>query len=259
MYFIYADESGDSGLTPGGSDWFVISGIIVHESHWNATMKEIIDFRKYLKQKYGTPQRIAFHATEIVNGHGEFHHSRRGLVPRQRFLFYWDVMRFIARTNNIRVLNLCVKKRLIKNTDIDVFDTAWEYFIQRFQNSLSKGGPLNVANEHGVLITDRTHDDRLRKLLRRMRAYNPVPSRFGGHQSRSILVDRILDDPVPRASPHAYFVQLADMVAFALARKVFPRANLNQYNFPKFFDSLQSVLLIDANKEDPQGVVYWPK
>jgi hypothetical protein len=91
-----------------------------------------------------------------------------------------------------------------------------------------------------------------------MRAINFVPSKFGP-DARKVLVARVLDDPIPRESEYSYFVQMADMVAFALARRDYPRPALDRHHFRDYFDLLNPVLLKEANSENPQGIVYWPK
>jgi hypothetical protein len=91
-----------------------------------------------------------------------------------------------------------------------------------------------------------------------MRAFNYIPSQIPGHPPIQVLTRRILDDPVPRESRHSYFIQLADLVAYALARRDFPRSNLRKFQFEKIFDIIDPVLLKDASQSDPQGIVYWP-
>lgn len=259
MYLIYTDESGDSGLGTGGTPFFIISGLIVHESHWNEVFQRYLDLRRNLSRRYHVPQRIALHATDIVNGHGDFHHTRYGLRPQQRFDLYREVLEFLAQLPEIRLLNVCVMKDRITNRNLNVFEWGWQLFIQRFHNFLDRGGHLSQDNEFGLLFTDRTHDDQLRRLMRQMRAFNYVPSQFGGSAARRVLVTRVLDDPIPRASPHSYHVQMADLVAYALARRDFPRPALRRFGFETYFDILTPVLLAEASQRDRQGVVYWPR
>lgn len=257
MYLIYADESGDPGLSLGGTPWFVITGIIVHESYWNETFTRFLDLRRNLSRRYGIPQRIALHATDIVNGHGDFHHSQYGLSTADRFNLYREVLEFLAQLSELRVLNVFVHKNRIIKRDIDIFQWAWMIFIQRFHNSIDRGGALAIDNDYGMLVTDRTHDDHLRRLMRQMRAFNFVPNMVGGG-SRRILVTRVLDDPIPRDSKTSYFVQVADLIAYALARRAYPRAALSRYDFETYFDIVDPILLKEASHTDPQGIVYWP-
>jgi hypothetical protein len=259
MYLVYVDESGDDGLRPGGTDWFVISGVIVHESYWNEIFQRFLDLRRNLSRSFSIPQRIAFHATDIVNGHGDFHHSKYGLNAHDRFDLYRQIIEFLAQLQEIRVLNVCIRKRQIPSPNAQVFEWAWEKFIQRFQTFLERGGSgLDTDNDYGFLLTDRTHDVQLRRLMRKLRAFNYVPSMIPGAPRRKLLVTRLLDDPIPRESTQSYFVQMADLIAYALARKVFPRRGLIPYNFETYFDILDPILLKEASRSDPQGVVYWP-
>jgi len=122
---------------------------------------------------------------------------------------------------------------------------------------LDPRGELHRGDECAILITDRTHDDHLRKIMREMRAYNPIAKKYGGG-AFNILVRRLLDDPVPRNSSHSYLIQLADLAAYALARRDLPRDKLKPYKFETYFDILDPVLLKSASNSDPQGVVYFP-
>ncbi|MGI8732678.1 MAG: DUF3800 domain-containing protein [Pyrinomonadaceae bacterium] len=258
MHLIYADESGDDGLSGGGTPHFILSGVIVHETSWNPLFERIIGLRRELRKTYGVPQRIAFHGTDIVNGNGDYHHSRYGLSAQDRFDIYRAILEFTAKqTDLLRILNVFIRKDNIRIRTLDVFETAWRYFIQRIHNTITTGGELNRGDECAFLITDRTHDDDLRKLMRAMRAFNPVPSAIG-MGTRNLLVERMLDDPVPRDSRHSYLVQLADLAAFSLFRRDHPRANLRPYRFETFFDILDPVLVKSANKANSQGILYWP-
>jgi hypothetical protein len=259
MYFIYADESGDSGRGVGGTPFFVISGLIIHESYWNETFGRFLELRRNLARRYHIPQRIALHATDIVNGNKDFHHSRYGLSTDDRFNLYRDVLEFLAQITEIHVLNVFIRKDHIPaDWEGKVFDWAWTLFIQRFHNTINTGGVLGNDNDYGLLITDRTQDDRLRHIMRLMRAFNHVPN-LGQPGSRRILVTRLLDDPVPRNSQHSYWVQMADMIAYSLARRDYQRGRLKPHAFETYFDILDPVLLKEASRYDDQGIVYWPR
>ncbi|HEX8475043.1 MAG TPA: DUF3800 domain-containing protein [Pyrinomonadaceae bacterium] len=262
MYLIYVDESGDSGglIKGGGTPFFVISGLIIHESHWNEIFQGVVDLRRQLQKSYGIPQRVGLHATDIVNAHGDFHGSQYGMTEENNFKLYRDVLEFLASLEGkLHILNVFILKNNILKRDLDVFEWGWRIFIQRFHNTLDDTGYLGGGNNWGLLISDRTHDDHLRKLMRQMRAFNYIKSKKAGtSEYYNVLVTRVLDDPIPRNSNHAYFVQLADMVAFALARRDFPRPKLTRHGFEKYFEILDPVLLKSANRNHPQGIVYWP-
>lgn len=49
MFLVYVDESGDTGLVNSPSNYFCLSAIVVHESHWQTTLNSVIGFRKELR------------------------------------------------------------------------------------------------------------------------------------------------------------------------------------------------------------------
>jgi len=259
MYLIYVDESGDPGTAKGGTPFFVISGLIVHETDWNEVFQRFMDLRRGLSMQYNIPQRINLHATDIVNGHKDFHHTQFGLTITQRFFIYHEVLEFLAQLPQIRFLNVVIRKDRINDPATDVFEWGWNLFIQRFSNFLERGGHLKKTNEFGLLFTDRTNDKKLKRLMRKMRAYNYVPSKFVGTQARKVLITRVLDDPIPRISTHSYYLQMADMAAFALARRDYKRPALDRFKFQSYFDILDPVLLVQASSYNQQGIVYWPR
>ncbi|MGL4612083.1 MAG: DUF3800 domain-containing protein [Trueperaceae bacterium] len=121
---------------------------------------------------------------------------------------------------------------------------------QRFQTYLQKSCNASL----GMIFADETNEVKIRRLIRKMRVYNPVPSYFGGH--RSMPITNSVEDPVMRSSDHSYFVQIADLTSHALYRKLYPKGSYRQYNVDKLFELLNSILLIEASKSDPQGIVH---
>ena len=50
MYFLYADESGDVGLNNSPTNYFCLSGFVVHELRWHETLE--LDFRVVQNKKH---------------------------------------------------------------------------------------------------------------------------------------------------------------------------------------------------------------
>jgi hypothetical protein len=67
MYLMYVDESGDTGLVKSPTRYFVLSGIVIHESSWRDFVNGLIAFRRTLKSVYGLPVRAEMHASEFIN------------------------------------------------------------------------------------------------------------------------------------------------------------------------------------------------
>ena len=165
------------------------------------------------------------------------------------------VLGFEAGLQDVSVINVLFDKAGKPNT-YDIFENAWRALIQRFHNTLSHRnfpGPAN-PDDRGLIVTDETDQKRLQDLARRMRRYNPVPSRVvAGY--RQLPIDSIVEDPVHRDSKHSYFIQLSDVNAYFLLQKESPSGYIRKKGARNYFDRLGPVLCTVASTADPQGVV----
>jgi hypothetical protein len=94
-------------------------------------------------------------------------------------------------------------------------DIAWEYLLQRLERRANKEGTqILVVHDEGDPLT-------IRKRCRKARRAGTAGSAFGTGLL-SVPFTHLLDDPVPRTSAQSYFLQLADMSAYAAFRKVHP-------------------------------------
>lgn len=252
MYLIYVDESGDSGsYPPSPSRYFGLSGLVVHELRWHQTLETLIDFRRGLRQRYGLKLREEVHAQRFMRAPGDVVRIAKSL----RLRLLREVLEFEATIPDISIVNVLVDKQGKPGT-YDVFEQAWRALIQRFHNTLSHHnfpGPRN-PEDRGLIVTDRTHQMKLQDLARRLRRYNPVPSR-GTPGFRHIPIDTLVEDPVHRDSLHSYFVQISDVNAYFLVQRESPCGYVRKKGGRDYFDRLNPVLCTVASTTDPQGVV----
>lgn len=252
MYFLYVDESGDIGLNNSPTKYFALSGLVIHELKWHETLETIINFRRILKTRYGLKLREEIHASDFIHRPGELARIHKSL----RLQILRDVIDFEAQLANISILNVIVDKQNKTPTD-DIFDIAWMTLIQRFHNTIANKnfpGPQN-PQDYGILVVDQTDEPKLRILARKMRRYNPVPSRFGTG-SRLIPITTIVEDPVHRNSLHSYFIQLADVNAFFLYQKHLPCKYVRKKGGKNYFDRLDPILCKVATRSNDWGIVF---
>ena len=74
---MYVDESGDTGLKNSPSNYYVLSGLVVHELRWQSTLDALIQFRRHLKEKFGLRLREEFHAAPLINNPGDLVRIKR--------------------------------------------------------------------------------------------------------------------------------------------------------------------------------------
>jgi hypothetical protein len=117
----------------------------------------------------------------------------------------------------LRTFAVVVRKRELRERepDADPRERAWDYMLQRLErmSTLSRT-PLMIVHDEGDGLL-------VRKYARKARRAGGAGSRLGtGHLSRPAKM--LVDDPVQRRSHESYFVQLADLSAYAAFRNVYP-------------------------------------
>ena len=252
MYFLYADESGDIGLMKSPTRYFVLSGLVVHELNWHQTLESILNLRRALKSKYGLKLREELHAAHFMHKPMNLQRIQKSL----RLNVLRDVIDYQRQLTNIAIINVVVDKQN-KETDSNIFQIAWTTLIQRFHNTIlhkNFPGPKN-SDDRGILFVDQTDEPQLRRLLRKLRRYNPVTSRYGT-LPLAIPTTTMVEDAVHRHSQHSYFIQISDVNAYFLMQKLAPCGYVKKKGGRNYFDRLDPVLCKVANKKDRYGIVF---
>ncbi len=253
MYLMYVDESGDVGLQDTPTRYFVLSGLAVHELRWSPYLEQIIAFRRRIRKRYGLHMREEIHASAMINDPGEMlrikRHNRLAIIRK-----FADEL---AQMSDLNVINVVVDKSN-KSAEYDVFEQAWQALIQRFENTISKRnfrGPQN-PEERGVIIADSTDARKLVRIIRRMRRYNPVPSRPEyGEGYRNILLQTVIEDPWFKDSAESFYIQAADLCAFLLYQHLAPNAYMKKKSGQNYLERLQPIFCTVASTTDPLGIV----
>lgn len=249
MILAYFDESGDSGYTKSPSDAFVLSGLLMREGRWLEFLNATAQFRRSLLQ-LGLPMRQEVKSQFLIHGKGPFRKEPLlSLSFEQRIDMYRKFLRFQRDFQYVRVFAVVIDKTKIKNQSIDAREKAWQYAIQR----LERFGTGLKENIH--LFPDEGHGMFIKRMLRKMRRFHRVPSAFGG-RSLDRPAKNIIDDPSDRQSHESYFIQLADLNAYAAYRCVMPSAKIG----PDLWDELAEARIPKVNsiRGGPCGIVVWP-
>jgi hypothetical protein len=251
MYFMYVDESGDSGIHGSPTRFFTLSGIVVHETRWHEALDRLLAFRRRVRSKFGLLLAEEIHAGTMLNKPGSMAHR---IAKNDRLTIIRQHIDVIGRMNFLRVINIRVDKEG-KPPDYDPFEHAWRAMIQRLENTLNYTNfPGCTANDLGAIFCDETDEPKLRKLSRKMRVYNPVANMYGGGY-RQLPLGRVAEDPTLRRSNHSYFIQAADSAAFALYQRYAPSAYIRRKGARNYFNRLDPVLCKVAATAHPLGIV----
>lgn len=243
---MYVDESGDPGKYMGSnSPHYILSGLIISIDDWSSAIDRLVKFRELVQKATGLSKRVELHSSEIIRPHKldaykSIHKSVRVQLLKS---FVGEMHVFFP---NSKILNICLDKNKLTQYD-EYQEVAWKRLIQRYDTFLRK------SKTKGIIIADDTNDAALRRLIRKMRVYNPIESKFGGLHNP--VINNIIEDIFHRSSSHSYFIQAVDAIAYCLYRKEYPKGSLKKFGFQYLFDSLDSLLLKEAASSDPQGIV----
>lgn len=246
MHFMYVDESGDPGLHKYGSPYFILSGLLFPEEDWQKYLQRLKDLRKSFKERYGLYVREEIHAAELIRIKKIDAYRKIRKTERIKMLkAYCEQLPILF--DNAKIINVCLKKSDFGDAE-KVQLTAWNRLAQRYDTYLKK-----TAKDRGIIISDDTDGTKIVQLLRKMRVYNPIPSHYEGFYNAP--TDNILEDLFQRSSHHSYFIQSVDVVAHLLYRHECPKGSLKKFGLEKLFPKLEPILLKEAARNDPMGIV----
>lgn len=257
---MYVDESGDVGMpydpaqiSPTPTRYFALSGLVVHELSWQASLASTIDFRRRIRQSFGIRLTEELHSANLLTKPG----SLVKIPKHDRLTILRHYADELANQNGVSIISVVVDK-LDKKPSYDPFLQAWTVLIQRFENTMKHRnfpGPQN-SDERGIVVPDATDVKKLRSLTRKMRRYNPIPNQSAfGMGSRNLLMSNVIEDPWFKDSRESLFIQSADLSAFLLYQYLHPNKYMRSKQGQNYFKRLEPVLCKVASSNDPLGIV----
>jgi len=259
MFLAYFDESGDTGFHNSPSSCFVLAGVLVSEENWLPALDEMIKFRRFLKDTFKIKYSDELKATSLLKSKGPFEHLSPGAAMR----VYSMCLKFQDKCGLIRTFAVAIEKTKMFAKNKDVRDMAWGYAFERIERLCTKGdGREPPLRGHAMLFPDEGYGEFLKKKVRKYRRHHFVPSAFGQDSLRRPATN-IIEDPFDRRSQESYFVQLADLNAFAAHRHLDPTKKFG----PNMWDLLGASRIEQVNsltrargaQPRPCGIVNFPQ
>jgi hypothetical protein len=226
--------------------------VIVDGSRWPEIFDNMIEYRRYLKKEFQIPVRAEIKANYLLYNGGVFFKLK--LSERARFRVYRGLMR-LQQKLGVRAFAVVIQKAKISKSSLNARDVAWEYLLQRLERlSTTEDTPIMLLHDEGEGPT-------VRALARKARRIGTAGSAFGTG-SLNVPCRRLIDDPVSRNSKESYFLQLADLTAYAAFRRIHPPPPMPVHIVPtNMWDELGAAIYAQANymSGGPSGIVVWPK
>lgn len=201
-YIAYFDETGDDGVTTASSDVFVLTSIYMSASNWQKNYDYFRQFREAVKNKYGFHATEEMHTRHFVRDKGKYRDYGWTVEQRREILIHF--INAIAALE-MKVVNVIIDKNNIQTMDYQVLENALKYNIQRIDND--SRGQWNY-----LIISDEGRIAPMRKVARKIRAYNPVPSFYGGVVNHPI--QGLIEDILGKNSEESYFIQICDFISY---------------------------------------------
>ncbi len=248
MHFAYIDESGDSGLA--GSRTYALGCVLLAGDAWPDTFDRMIEYRRHLRTLFGLPVRAEIKANYLLRNGGPL--RALGLSESARFAIYRQTMRLHEKLGLQTFAVVVDKQQLAQQHPTHSPDElAWEYLLQRLERFTTYGGTW------ALVVHDEGNAKAVRTLARKARRAGTAGSMMGTGALRRPF-GRLLDDPVPRDSSQSYFLQLADLVAYAAFRRLYPPPPRPVHVVPQLmWDELGSAAFRPVNMYSggPPGIV----
>lgn len=239
MNVVYIDESSDQDAAAT-----VISALSLPAESWAESFARLREFRRKLKSSDGVYVQKELHAWKLVSGRGDI--ATHVVTKFRRNEIFREHVALAATLTGARLFNA-------------VFPTGdLERAMERLLNRINRC--VTAQDGHFLIVCDEGKEQMYTRLARRMRVYNPIPSRFGawderGTTAKSIPLDRMIEDPFFKESSQSYFIQLVDMCCFALLRREYPVASRTRYGVHEAFGALSPILCTEASARDPEGIL----
>lgn len=252
MYLMYVDESGDVGKENSPTRFFVLSAIVIHELRWRATLSNLLEFRRMLRDNKGLKIREEIHCTDFINKPGDLKRIKRN----DRLDIIKKCIDWLNSQPQINVFSVVVDKQ--GRTD-DIFELAWNTLAMRFENTIrynNFSGPQN-ADDRGMILSDNTEGEKLRKLIRKMRHYNTIPNTREYYTSgfRNVKLEYLIEDPIFRDSQVSFLHQMNDVIAYCVRQKYEPNAYMKKKGGHNFYKRLDNVVVKPVSRYNDLGIV----
>ncbi len=240
-----------------GPRCYVRSALGLDAERWNALYEDIQEWRRELHESCGIPPVRELHACSLLAGRGML--ARNGnangrLSPSRGAEVFMDSLRRVEdaalRIGGVEVINVCLRKADVKGYE--------KVSLDRLLNRINAS--VKAAGRHAFLIFDEGRERMITRAYRRLRTFNPVPSRYErweeGQRTRNIPVENVIGGPAFRSSQDDELLQMADLIAHALLKQEEePSPRTTELGVHLAFGILDRVLNRRASRRDPQGVV----
>lgn len=255
-YIVYFDESGDDGVT--GSPIFVLTSIYMSFEAWQANFDLAKSLRRQLKVDYGFHVSEEMHTNKFLTNKNPYRNYNWTNEQKREILIAYAKM--IAQLD-MKCVNVVIDKTKFKDSNYRVLENALKYNIQRIEKDSHEKWKY-------ILISDKGRIAPMRETARKIRKFNPIPSKYSNTQNNQPIAN-IVEDILEKDSKDSYFIQICDFISYFVS--LYYRLQYQKDTLPnRAADLIDNVFVSRTMKtiscnfnemasSNPYGLVIYPK
>ena len=180
--------------------------LLVPIDDWTERLDVLVEMRQLLRDQMKLQPRSEVKGEWLAGVKKHFH----GFGDSQLRSMFVKHLR-VANLISSGAFAIVIDKDKVRNRERSPDVTAWEYLLQRLRERSNRSGrPILLSHDNG------STNVQVRAQLRRFRRVSWDSS------NEMVRAPLLIEDPIPRDSAHSYFIQLADLCAYAASRRVLP-------------------------------------
>lgn len=235
-YVYYIDETKAKGK-------YIYTALGIPIKNWKHIFDRIKKFRLYIKSEYGIHLYKELHATKFVNGRGDFKNQITKYHRAEIFKLY---LRTLAKESETGLHTFSS----IHSNPTDALD----WLVNRINNTARHN------DYYALAFFDSGNEINTRKLLRKLRVRNGIPSKFGAWQDGAYIqnqpIEHIIADSMFIDSATDYMIQSVDFIAYSVKTFLEPSSNAKKYGLEHSYSAiLRPIIFTKATKDNNLGIV----
>ena len=196
------DESGDPGVSDKSSERFILTSVYMPSDLWQANFDVCRNMRTKLKEDFGFPMHVEMHTKHFLTDKNPYRDFQWTREQKREIL---NIFIQAVADMTMKSVNVIIERN--GRYAETALETAVTFSIQRVENdSLENNWFYTLVSDNGCVGT-------MRKIARKIRIVNMVPSRYPpGYYNAP--VKRLVEDVFEKDSRDSYFIQVADFISY---------------------------------------------
>jgi len=203
MHLVYVDESGDPGVGPGSSRYFILCGLCVHHADWHEMNRRLGELRSRLEKLHGLSPGAEIHAAEFL-GNSRDH---LGLNQRQRIQCLLHLLGFLDQSSQLTPIRVVIDKT---SSPMDPLASAWSTLATVATQLIEEHQDLRCEAKGLIIVSDDLRPSPGSRWIKEARLADP--------QLENLLIDL----PFGRESHQSHLLQLSDLLSFLTKQMLMP-------------------------------------